>query len=68
MKNKAIYLLPFAVAGISACDGNSEEKRPNIIFIMTDDHSTAAMSCYGSELIETPNLDRIANEGIRFDN
>ncbi|MEI7421968.1 MAG: sulfatase [Prolixibacteraceae bacterium] len=44
------------------------QKRPNIILIMTDDHTTQAMSCYGSRLIQTPNLDRIANEGMRFDN
>lgn len=43
------------------------KKRPNIIFIMTDDHARQAMSAYGSELINTPNIDRIANEGIRFD-
>lgn len=43
-------------------------RRPNIVFIMTDDHTTQAMSCYGSKLIKTPNLDRIANEGIRFKN
>lgn len=66
--NKVIYALPLAAAGISACSGNGEMKRPNIIFIMTDDHSPAAMSCYGSRLIDTPNLDRIAEEGIRFDN
>ena len=45
----------------------SFQSRPNIIFIMTDDHTKQAMSAYGSNLIETPNLDRIANEGIRFD-
>jgi len=44
------------------------QKRPNVILIMTDDHTTQAMSCYGSRLIQTPNLDRIANEGMRFDN
>jgi len=41
--------------------------RPNIIFIMTDDHASQAMSCYGSRVNTTPNLDRIANEGMRFD-
>lgn len=45
-----------------------QQKRPNFILIMTDDHTTQAMSCYGSRLIQTPNLDRIANEGMRFDN
>ena len=43
------------------------EERPNIIFIMTDDHATQAMSAYGSRINKTPNLDRIANNGIRFD-
>ena len=43
-------------------------KRPNIIFIMTDDHASHAMSCYGSKINKTPNLDRIANQGMRFDN
>ncbi|SHE81718.1 Arylsulfatase A [Mariniphaga anaerophila] len=44
-----------------------EEKRPNILFIMSDDHTTQAMSCYGSKLIETPNLDRISEEGMQFE-
>ncbi|HVY71469.1 MAG TPA: sulfatase-like hydrolase/transferase, partial [Verrucomicrobiae bacterium] len=43
------------------------ERRPNILFIMTDDHAAHAMSCYGSKVNETPNLDRIAKEGMRFD-
>ena len=42
--------------------------RPNIVFIMSDDHSERAISAYGSKLINTPNIDRIANEGVRFDN
>ncbi|MCK5811677.1 MAG: sulfatase [Clostridiales bacterium] len=42
--------------------------QPNIIFIMTDDHASHAMSCYGSKINKTPNMDRIANEGIKFDN
>ncbi|MEM7132329.1 MAG: sulfatase [Chloroflexota bacterium] len=44
------------------------EQRPNILFIMTDDHASHAMSCYGSRINETPNLDRIAQGGMRFDN
>ena len=41
---------------------------PNVIFIMSDDHAAHAMSCYGSRINQTPNLDRIAREGMRFDN
>jgi len=42
--------------------------RPNILFIMSDDHASHAMSCYGSRINKTPNMDRIAEDGIRFDN
>ena len=42
--------------------------RPNIVYIMSDDHASHAMSCYGSRINRTPNLDRIADEGMRFDN
>ena len=42
--------------------------KPNIVFIMSDDHAAHAMSCYGSRINRTPNLDRIAEGGIRFDN
>ncbi len=41
--------------------------RPNIVYIMSDDHAAHAMSCYGSRINETPHLDRIASEGMRFD-
>lgn len=43
-------------------------KRPNILFIMSDDHAERAISCYCKDLIQTPNIDRIATEGIRFNN
>ena len=42
--------------------------RPNILFIMTDDHAAHAMSCYGSRINQTPNLDRIAQGGMLFNN
>ena len=43
--------------------------RPNIVFIFSDDHAYQAISAYGDarKLLETPNLDRIAKEGMRFD-
>jgi len=42
--------------------------RPNIIYIMSDDHASHALSCYGSRINKTPNLDRIARQGMRFEN
>ena len=43
-------------------------KRPNILFIFTDDHGYQAISAYGSNRNKTPNIDRIASEGMRFEN
>lgn len=42
-------------------------KQPNIVFIMADDHASKAISCYGAGINQTPNLDRLADEGMRFD-
>ena len=44
------------------------QDRPNILFIMADDHAAHAISAYGSRINKTPNLDRIANQGMRFNN
>jgi len=62
-----------ALSAWSGCAGlgraqSRAPKRPNIIFIMTDDHASHAMSCYGSKINKTPNLDRIAKGGMRFTN
>ncbi|MDD7973219.1 sulfatase [Roseinatronobacter alkalisoli] len=45
----------------------TQPSRPNIIFIMSDDHAARAISAYGGGLNSTPNLDRLANEGLRHD-
>lgn len=59
-------------AGISAQATQSvtpsPTKRPNIVFIMTDDHTAQMMSAYDRRNIRTPNLDRIADNGVRFTN
>ncbi len=47
-------------------DKTKDVPRPNIIFIMSDDHGYQAISCYDDKLIETPNIDRIASEGVMF--
>lgn len=45
-----------------------QNKKPNIVFIMSDDHGYQAISAYNDELIHTPNIDRIADEGMLFTN
>lgn len=43
-----------------------DTKRPNILFIFSDQHSKFQMGCYGNSYIHTPNIDRLADEGTRF--
>ena len=45
-----------------------KQKRPNIVFIMSDDHAYQAISAYDTKLTQTPNIDRIAKEGMLFSN
>ena len=45
----------------------SPQQRPNILIIVSDDHAYQAISAYGSRLMQTPNIDRLAREGVRFD-
>jgi len=59
-----------AAAGVLAACAPSpgvEDSPPNILLIIADDHAYQAIGAYGSVLNETPNIDRIANAGIRFD-
>ncbi len=46
--------------------GGTPRNAPNFIFILTDDQQQQAMSAYGNKILKTPNMDRIASEGIRF--
>ena len=64
-----ILFLFFSLLAFS-CAEKSETKasRPNILFIMSDDHAYQAISAYDDKLIRTPNIDRIANEGMLFTN
>jgi arylsulfatase A len=46
--------------------GNAPEKKPNIIFILADDLGFAEIGCYGSDRYKTPNIDKLASQGLRF--
>lgn len=52
----------------SAQDGSSDAKKPNIIYILTDDQSWDALGFAGNDIIYTPNMDRLAAEGVYFHN
>ncbi len=66
-KNSAIFLLlsltGLLFMGIQSC---SPDQPPNIVIIMADDQGYADLGCYGAEGFTTPNIDRMAAEGMRF--
>ncbi|MFV0539632.1 MAG: sulfatase [Aestuariibaculum sp.] len=57
-----VFLMGFHVFG-----QNTEHKKPNIIIIFTDDQGYGDLSCYGATDLSTPNIDNLANQGIRFE-
>ena len=46
----------------------AERRRPNVVLIVSDDHGRGDLGCYGNPVIKTPNLDKLAAEGVRFTN
>ena len=65
----SFVLLATFIASVPFSSAIAQEKdtRPNILFIFSDDHAYQSISAYDSIVNKTPNLDRIANEGMRFD-
>ena len=63
-----VLMVTEATAKMDSLGSNQEKGRPNIIFIMSDDHAYQAISAYSNHLIETPNIDRLASEGMFFRN
>jgi arylsulfatase A-like enzyme len=73
-QNRRTFLRTLSMGAVAAAlpawvsAGVPGRKRPNILYIMTDDHGYQAISCYGSRINTTPNIDRLAREGVRFRN
>ncbi|MCP5195149.1 MAG: sulfatase [Pseudomonadales bacterium] len=67
LKLKSVLRLTVASLAASWWPVASAAERPNIVFIFSDDHAVRAVSAYGDSLVATPNIDRIAADGIRFD-
>jgi arylsulfatase A-like enzyme len=64
----AFSLLILIFISCETAKKEARKKRPNILFIMSDDHAYQAISAYSDHLIQTPNIDRIADEGMLFTN
>lgn len=69
MKYKVELLALSALSGISAIQAKPKDglaTLPNIIFIMADDLGIGDLGCYGQQIIKTPNIDKLAGDGMRF--
>lgn len=64
---RALAAGSLALASAGARGSYAPEKKPNIIYILLDDAGYGDLSCYGQDRFETPNIDRLAGEGIRFE-
>ena len=64
--NSLTRLTPIALSLASTALTVAAEERPNIIYIMCDDMGYGDLACYGQRYIATPNIDRMAREGMRF--
>ena len=62
--NKIKTILLFCLLSVSSFS----QKRPNVVFIYVDDLGYGDLSCYGATKISTPNIDKLAKQGIRFTN
>lgn len=56
----------FAVIAWLPCVIHAKDSRPNLILIVTDNQGAWTLGCYGNQDIQTPNIDRLAAEGMRF--
>jgi arylsulfatase A-like enzyme len=66
MKRLSLFLLATVLVGMRHVQAAMPAARPNIVFIMSDDVGYGDLGCYGAQRVKTPNLDRIAREGVRF--
>jgi len=68
-RRASIVLLALALALVRSGPASAQEKpaRPNILIVLSDDHSARFVGCYGNKDVRTPNIDKLAAKGMRFD-
>ena len=68
----AFVLVPSVLLGAACCTNQGKKQKadlkPNILILMSDNHSWDHLGCYGDKVIKTPNIDNLAESGIRFTN
>src|SRR5436189_4855834 len=68
MTRGKLLLSFFFSFSVQFCFAQKQDTRPNIIYIMADDMGYADLSCYGRKDYQTPNLDKLASQGLKFVN
>jgi len=63
-----LLIVPLALALNRQSRQAAPPAPPNLLFLISDDHSASDLGCYGNRVVQTPNLDRMAREGMRFEN
>lgn len=66
IKGMAVGALVFSLPGISWGAPGQAGKKPNILIMLSDDQGYSDLSCFGSKYIKTPNLDKLADQGMKF--
>lgn len=72
MKSNVLLGLGIGTSLFAACSGNKQKaeeakpQKPNVIFLIADDIGYGDLSCYGEKTIHTPNVDKLASQGVRF--
>lgn len=69
--NRSLYALLFAISSFVASASEfratpEDPRKPNVIVILADDLGYGDLSCYGAKGIATPNIDRMSDEGVKF--
>jgi arylsulfatase A-like enzyme len=68
LNRKTMKLILTLVAALLLAPLHAADSRPNIVFLFTDDQTIGAMGCYGNKEIITPHMDKLAADGVRFQN
>lgn len=68
MKLNQVLTGMLAVAGLAGASDAAVRSRPNVVFILTDDLGWGDLRCYGNPYIKTPNIDRLASQGMLLEN
>jgi len=68
MKHIILFFISMLILSLNIESKAAKAKRPNVIFILFDDMGYSDLSCYGAKTVKTPNIDKLAKEGLQFTN